>query len=108
MSTKLTPETRLRNRIRDLERIVSNWPSVLLEREVWEYIEALTALHHAAHHQIRRPDDLGGSISGTHAASRAPSYATEAMLQLKAEKTHLARRTATIIHVLERVDGKVA
>jgi len=92
----LSPEQKLRNRVRDLERIVSEWPLVLLEREVWEYVESLAAIHHLAHSNVRRPDDLGGHVNGNGPSSRAPSYDAEAMAQLKVELAHLRQR-ATVL-----------
>jgi hypothetical protein len=104
----ITAETRQKNRIRDLERIVAAWPSVCLEADVWQYIEALSALHHVAHHGIRRPDDLGGTITGHKAHStgtRTPNYA---MSQYNAERAHLRQRTTMLHGELDRHDGAKA
>lgn len=105
--TKTTPETRLRDRVRQLESILQNWPSVLLEDEVWRYIEALSALHHLAHANVRRPDDLGGNISGNHAQSRAPSYNVKAQVELKAQKAHLRQMAGVVRAVCNEVDPEV-
>jgi hypothetical protein len=101
----ITAETRQKNRIRDLERIVAAWPSVLLEADVWQYIEALSALHHVAHHGIRRPDDLGGTITGHAPHSTGTRDRNWSMAQYNAERAHLRQRTRLLHGELDQFDG---
>jgi hypothetical protein len=105
----ITTETRLRNRVRDLERLADTWPAILLEPTVWQYIEHLTALHHIAHNGIRRPDDLGGTISGTHSRSTgARNENTAYHAQLKVELAHLKQRSRMLETELNRLDASKA
>jgi hypothetical protein len=92
MARPITAETRQKNRIRDLERIVAAWPSVLLEA-------------HVAHHGIRRPDDLGGTITGHSPHSTGTRDRNWSMAQYNAERAHLRQRTKLLHGELDQFDG---
>jgi hypothetical protein len=105
MARPITTETRLRNRVRQLETLVDSWPVTQHHPEIWDYLEHLAALSHIALNGIRRPDDLGGTISGTHPTStgtRTENHAYHA--QLKVELAHLKQRSRMLEGELNRLD----
>ena len=107
MARPITPETRLRNRVRDLERRQDSWHVAVDHADVWQYLDHLASLAHIAHHGIRRPDDLGGTINGNHAASRPPHTdpSLRAAAQLRVELAHLRERAAMLGLLLADHDG---
>lgn len=69
------------------------------------YFTELAALAHLAHHQLRRPEDLG--ISRSHPQSQAPGYHKEAQRALKVELHELYLRSQSIRSTLEQLDPGV-
>jgi hypothetical protein len=71
-----------------------------------EYATALAALCDLAYHGCRRPDDLGGTITASHASSRPPNHNPIAYHHRNEERRHLRARSVRVWTTVERlVDG---
>lgn len=68
-----------------------------------EYALAYSALCDLAYHGFRRPDDLGGTITTSHASSRAPTYSPAAYHQRNEERRALRHRATRLEGMVERI-----
>lgn len=72
------------------------------------YLEALSALAHIAIHGLRRPDDLGGTITGTHGTSTGCRIPHPAATELDRAMLRLQHEADRLDALLERYDPAVA
>lgn len=71
-----------------------------------EYAHAYSAMCDLAYHGFRRPDDLGGNITTSHATSRPPTYSPAAYHQRNEERRALRLRAHRLEGMVDRiVDG---
>jgi hypothetical protein len=110
MARPITAETRQKNRIRDLERIVADtWPSVLLEADVWQYIEALSPPSTTSPTTASAGQTTSAAPSPAHTAAqhRHPRPQLVRWPNYNAERAHL-KRTRCSCTELDRLDGAKA
>jgi hypothetical protein len=89
----ISTEAELRMRNRALQRRLDAHQAAVAVIPI-AYLEALSALAHVAINGLRRPEDLGGTITGTHGTStgsRLPSPAY-GLLQVEVEKLAAAAK----------------
>lgn len=104
MTRQLTAETRLRNQVRDLQRRLDAASAATTVIPL-AYYEALSALAHIAVNGLRRPDDLGGTITGTHSTSTGSRLPNPAYSALQAECRRLETAAVNLDRLLDQYDS---
>jgi hypothetical protein len=107
MPRPLSHEARLKHQLRDLQRRVDAYNAAATVIPL-PYLEALSALAHIAINGLRRPDDLGGTITGGHAHSTGCRVPHPAATELDRTVRNLEREAARLDALLERYDPGLA
>ena len=103
MRRKLSPEAEAKIALRELQRRIDSYHVAATVLPL-EYLEAIACLAHLAVNGLRRPDDLGGHITGHHAESTGTRLPHPAATELRRLVERLERDAERIDEILNRYD----
>jgi hypothetical protein len=107
MPRPLSHEAKTAMKARDLQRRLDSYEAAAAVMPL-SYLEALSALAHIAINGLRRPDDLGGTITGRKAASTGCRELHPASRELDRDIERLQVEAERLDALLERYDPDVA